>query len=61
MAAVGRLTLPSRKVSGSPVYKHIEFVRNAETLWAKIESHWHWLGVHPNEQFRRLTVGGVPD
>jgi len=51
MAAVGRLTLPSRKVSGSPVYKHIEFVRNAATLWAKIESHWHWLGVHPNEQF----------
>jgi len=35
MAAVGRLTLPSRKVSGSPVYKHIEFVRNAETLWAQ--------------------------
>jgi hypothetical protein len=34
-----------------PVYKHIEFCRNAETLWRKIESKWDWLGVHRNGQF----------
>jgi hypothetical protein len=34
-----------------PLYKHIEFVRNAETLWRKIESKWDWLGVHRKGQF----------
>jgi hypothetical protein len=34
-----------------PIYKHIEFCRNPETLWRKIESHWDWLGVDPKEQF----------
>jgi hypothetical protein len=34
-----------------PLYEHIEFVRNAESLWGKIESKWDWLGVHRNGQF----------
>jgi hypothetical protein len=35
-----------------PVYKKIEFCRNAKTLWGKIQSgRWDWLGVHPNGQF----------
>src|SRR5919202_6870004 len=34
-----------------PLYQHIEFCRNAETLWHKLQSgHWDWLGVHPNGQ-----------
>jgi hypothetical protein len=43
--------LPDFGRLASPIYKHIEFVRNAETLWRKIESHWGWLGVHPEEKF----------
>jgi hypothetical protein len=35
-----------------PVYEKIEFCRNAETLWGKIQSgRWDWLDVHPNGQF----------
>jgi hypothetical protein len=35
-----------------PVYAKIEFCRNPETLWGKIESRrWDWLGVHPDGQF----------
>lgn len=35
-----------------PVYEKIEFCRNAERLWGKIQSgRWDWLGVHPNGQF----------
>ncbi len=35
-----------------PAYKHIEFCRDAETLWEKIKSgRWDWLGVHPGGQF----------
>ena len=33
------------------MYERIEFVRNAESLWGKIESKWDWLGVHPDKQF----------
>ena len=37
---------------GGPLYERIEFCRNPETLWGKIESrHWDWLGVHPDGQF----------
>jgi hypothetical protein len=38
-------------MSATPVYRHLEFVRNAETLWAKIETHWDWLAVKPDGQF----------
>ena len=35
-----------------PLYRNIEFCRNAETLWNKLQSgHWDWLGVHPRGQF----------
>ena len=35
-----------------PLYEHIEFCRNAETLWHKLQSgRWDWLGVHPRGQF----------
>lgn len=35
-----------------PVYRHIEFCRDAETLWGKMrEGRWDWLGVHPKGQF----------
>jgi hypothetical protein len=35
-----------------PVYEKIEFCRNAETLWGKVQSgRWDWLGVHPDGQF----------
>jgi hypothetical protein len=37
---------------GGPLYRHIEFCRNTETLWHKLQSgHWDWLGVHPRGQF----------
>jgi hypothetical protein len=45
-----------------PVYKYIEFCRNAETLWHKLQSgHWDWLGRKPDGQFvigrpRRLAA-----
>ena len=35
----------------SPLYAHIEFCSDAETLWRKIESHWDWLGVKPDGTF----------
>lgn len=38
-------------MSATPVYKHVEFVRNPEALWAKIETHWDWLAVKPDGQF----------
>ncbi len=51
---------------GGPLYQYIEFCRNAETLWHKLQSgHWDWLGVHPRGQFvlgrprQRRTVSGV--
>jgi hypothetical protein len=35
-----------------PVYNHIEFCRNAETLWGKLkEGRWDWLGVHPDGKY----------
>jgi hypothetical protein len=35
-----------------PVYQYIEFCRNAETLWHKLQSgHWDWLGRKPDGQF----------
>jgi hypothetical protein len=35
-----------------PLYKFIEFCRNTETLWNKLQSgHWDWLGVHPKGQY----------
>ena len=35
-----------------PLYRYIEFCRNAETLWGKLqEGRWDWLGVHPRGQF----------
>jgi hypothetical protein len=35
-----------------PLYRYIEFCRNPETLWHKIESgDWDWLGVHPDGKF----------
>jgi hypothetical protein len=37
---------------GGPLYRRIEFCRNAKTLWHKLQSgHWDWLGVHPKGQF----------
>jgi hypothetical protein len=47
-----------------PVYRHIEFCRDVETLWGKMrEGRWDWLGVHPKGQFvlgspRRGGLGG---
>jgi hypothetical protein len=48
-----------------PVYRNIEFCRNAETLWGKLrEGRWDWLGVHPERQFvlgapaREGVIGG---
>ncbi len=49
---------------GGPRYQHIEFCRNAETLWHKLQSgHWDWLGVHPKGQFvlGRPRQGGLTD
>jgi hypothetical protein len=38
--------------NGGPLYRRIEFCRNTETLWHKLQSgHWDWLGVHPKGQF----------
>lgn len=35
-----------------PLYQYIEFCRNVETLWHKLESgHWDWLGRKPDGQF----------
>jgi len=34
-----------------PLYRKIEFCRDPETLWRKIESWWDWLGVYPDGQF----------
>ena len=35
-----------------PLYEYIEFCRNPETLWGKLqEGRWDWLGVHPRGQF----------
>ncbi len=37
---------------GGPLYRYIEFCRNPETLWGKLqEGRWDWLGVHPKGQF----------
>ncbi len=48
-----------------PLYRNIEFCRNAETLWHKLQSgHWDWLGVHPKGQFvlgSPRSGGGMPD
>ena len=35
----------------APLYDKIEFCRDPETLWCKIESKWDWLGVKPDGQF----------
>jgi hypothetical protein len=48
-----------------PLYQYIEFCRNAETLWHKLQSgHWDWLGRKPDGQFvlgrpRRIPPSGV--
>jgi hypothetical protein len=35
-----------------PLYQYIEFCRDAETLWRKLQSgHWDWLGRKPDGQF----------
>jgi hypothetical protein len=35
-----------------PLYRNIEFCRNTETLWHKLQSgNWDWLGVHPDRKF----------
>ena len=35
-----------------PLYQYIEFCRNAETLWHKLQSgRWDWLGRKPDGQF----------
>lgn len=37
---------------GGPIYQYIEFCRNAETLWHKLQSgRWDWLGRKPDGQF----------
>ena len=49
---------------GGPLYRYIEFCRNPETLWHKLQSgHWDWLGVHPKGQFvlGRPRRGGLTD
>jgi hypothetical protein len=39
-------------VGEGPLYEHIEFCRNAETLWHKLQSgHWDWLGRKPDGPF----------
>jgi hypothetical protein len=39
-------------MTGGPLYRHIDFCRNAETLWHKLQSdHWDWLGRKPDGQF----------
>ena len=51
-----------------PLYQYIEFCRNAETLWHKLQSgHWDWLGRKPDGTFvlgkpRRIPPSevGVP-
>lgn len=41
-----------------PLYDRIEFCRDPETLWGKLESkRYDWLGVHPKGQF---VVGSPP-
>lgn len=41
-----------------PIYRNIEFCRDAKTLWGKLrEGRWDWLGVHPNGQF---VLGSPP-
>lgn len=55
-------------MSEGPLYEHIEFCRNAETLWHKLHSgHWDWLGRKPDGQFvlgkpsrRRVRVSASP-
>jgi hypothetical protein len=42
----------NRVSKAHPIYRTIEFCRNANTLWGKIESgRWDWLGVHPDGKF----------
>jgi hypothetical protein len=37
---------------GQQLYRVIEFCKDPETLWAKIESgHWQWLGIHPSGKY----------
>jgi hypothetical protein len=41
-----------------PIYEKIEFCRNRETLWGKLQSgRWDWLGVHPSGNF---VLGSPP-
>lgn len=43
---------PRKLATVEPVYRNLEFCRNAETLWSKLhEGGWEWLGVHPEGQF----------
>ena len=35
-----------------PLYQYIEFCRNTDTLWHKLQSgHWDWLGRKPDGRF----------
>jgi hypothetical protein len=44
-----------------PVYQYIEFCRNPETLWRKLQSgHWDWLGRKPDGQFVLARPRGNP-
>jgi hypothetical protein len=38
-------------VTATAYYKRLEFCRDAETLWRKIETQWDFLGVKPDGQF----------
>lgn len=41
-----------------PLYRRIEFCRNAESLWGKLKSgRYDWLGVHPDGKF---VLGSPP-
>jgi hypothetical protein len=50
-----KISHPTEKVAVSergPLYQYIEFCRNTETLWHKLQSgHWDWLGRKPDGQF----------
>jgi hypothetical protein len=53
-------------MSATPVYQNLEFCRDEQTLWRKIESKWDWLGVKPDGTYvvgyprrREVLSGGL--
>lgn len=38
-------------MTATAYYRKLEFCRNAETLWRKVETNWDLLGVKPDGQF----------